>query len=693
MANFFEDFNSKKNKIKELAIRAYEYNWIDEARKQAIIDKLDHDTLTIGVIGQMKCGKSTFLNAFVFEDDVLPAATTPMTAALSVIKYGEQKRIVAEFYTENEWEEQKTQANRNINEITVDAEKEKVRAAQELVDKAKILGNNIFTLLGTTREDNFENLIQYVGADGKYVAITKSVTIYYPKEYLRGVEIVDTPGFNDPIVSREERTKDFLRRADVVLLLLYAGRAFDASDEQILFKHVRSCGIGKVLIGINKYDLAVKDGERLDRLISHVKEEIAKACKKCNDESLNNILEDVEPILFSAGMALLSELPMTIINSREEYKKQWDDNSNIFEIGNQLQFRECSKIDVLIDAIKGMIYNEKGKILFAKPVNAIMAAGQDVLTNIEKDLMECKSKIVLLSTPDEELEEKEENLHKAIRKMEKYIQSLNETIENDFTDISRKTRNELEDLLDATCRKLHNIVDDWGLLEDIHAILPKIEDECNKLTQRKIKNCLERQQKCATEQLKQSLNEFFNKVDVVLLRYLKDFDQRDFLNEAKQKINISVDNDIFSSNDKSDEESNNTTDDGITFGDVMDGLAQGIYAFLNGASFGILGKLNNVVSHNDIKYDLHTRINEMNSSFDLSLFVTALINKKDLIIENVTSKFKGELLEPMQKDFDEIRSNVVNKEQELEKQNELKILLEKKKEEICAQIEEIKSLN
>ena len=75
------------------------------------------------------------------------------------------------------------------------------------------------------------------------------------------MEIVDTPGFNDPIVSREERTRQFLKQADVSLLLLYAGRAFDASDRDILFKDVRNCGIGKILVGVNKYDTIVAQGE------------------------------------------------------------------------------------------------------------------------------------------------------------------------------------------------------------------------------------------------------------------------------------------------------------------------------------------------------------------------------------------------------------------------------------------------
>lgn len=72
---------------------ALQKQWIKQEEYDGIITKLENDTLTIGVIGQMKCGKSTFLNAFIFEDEVLPAATTPMTAALSVITYGSQRDI------------------------------------------------------------------------------------------------------------------------------------------------------------------------------------------------------------------------------------------------------------------------------------------------------------------------------------------------------------------------------------------------------------------------------------------------------------------------------------------------------------------------------------------------------------------------------------------------------------------------
>jgi predicted GTPase len=306
--NIFEELHQKKQNLISMVAKAKEFKWFDaddtknKQRAEELIQKINNDTLTIGVIGQMKCGKSTFLNAFVFEDDVLPAATTPMTAALSVITYGEQKKVVAEFYTPNEWEEQKTQAARSIDGLS-DLEKSKVQAAQELVEKSKKLGGSLSQYLGRTQDDTFENLEEYVGADGRYVSITKSVKIFYPKEYLKGVEIVDTPGFNDPIVSREERTKEFLKKADVVLMLLYAGRPFDATDRTILFENVRQCGIGKVLIGINKYDIPYANGETEDEIREYVKEELRKASKECGDNTLTEILKVTEPIPLSAEMA------------------------------------------------------------------------------------------------------------------------------------------------------------------------------------------------------------------------------------------------------------------------------------------------------------------------------------------------------------------------------------------------------
>ena len=61
--------------------------------------------LSISIVGRVKSGKSSFLNALLFKgESVLPQAATPMTAALTYIRYAPMCRAEVEFFTKKEWE-------------------------------------------------------------------------------------------------------------------------------------------------------------------------------------------------------------------------------------------------------------------------------------------------------------------------------------------------------------------------------------------------------------------------------------------------------------------------------------------------------------------------------------------------------------------------------------------------------------
>ena len=112
--NFFKEIQEKRKRFEEYAKKALTYQWITQEEYKEYLHKIENDRLTIGVIGQMKCGKSTFLNALIFGDEILPAATTPMTASLSVITYGAEKSLEAEFYTQDEWADLQMTASRSL---------------------------------------------------------------------------------------------------------------------------------------------------------------------------------------------------------------------------------------------------------------------------------------------------------------------------------------------------------------------------------------------------------------------------------------------------------------------------------------------------------------------------------------------------------------------------------------------------
>lgn len=685
--NLFEEFQNKKNKLKSLALKAKDFGWIDENRCKELIDKLEKDILTIGVIGQMKCGKSTFLNSFVFEDTVLPAATTPMTAALSVITYGEQKKVVAEFYTNDEWEEQKAQAARSLDDVAGDTMAEsKIKAAKELVSKASRLGSYLKDYLGKTREDSFENIIEYVGADGKYVSITKSVKIYYPKEYLKGVEIVDTPGFNDPIVSREERTKEFLKKADVVLMMLYAGRPFDATDRDIIFKNVSQCGIGKVLIGINKYDIpycSEVNPEDEEQIKDYVKSEIAKACRESNDNTLSDILSEAEPIPLSAEMALLSELPMSKVNSEETLSFAWNRHCSNFGIGSQPEMRKWSHIDNLVNAIRNLIDKEKSQILFAKPLNAIYAAGGKLKMDNENALNQKKAEITMLQSPDDDLEERECNLSKACRRLEKKLGFLEDSLNDDVRIIVNNGEDILEDLVDSACNKMENVVEtDFGRFTKVEALQPKFDKIYSNLVNRDMKRKMKKLQDEGRRKFMSSIQDFFTDAEDLLLKYLPDIDTRDFIKDLQGKIELDLKNvSLFS---KDGEE---VTDAGWL--DIIGGFLD---EFFNRLSFGLVGAIERAFKHNLTKIRLLNLINRERDSFDCGDSLQGAFANKDKIINTIRQKLIEEMLNPLQEKVEEIRDDKANKETKLEEAKAALDSLLEKKTILEVQLEEVASL-
>lgn len=640
-ANLFQELRERKEKLLSFTHKAKEYGWIDAVREKEICDKINTDVLTIGVIGQIKCGKSTVLNAIVFEDDVLPSATTPMTAALTVITYGEKKKLKAEFYTSDEWAEQKMQAARSLEEVANDSlEESKVKAAKELVEKSVRLGSSINSLLGTTKEDNLEQLAEYVGADGKYVSITKSVTIYYPKDYLKGVEIVDTPGFNDPIVSREERTKSFLQKADVVLLMLYVGRPFDSTDRDILFKNVRQCGIGKVLIGINKYDIAYHNGEPEAVIQEYVKDEIRKACQECDDTTLVEILKETDPIPLSAEMALLSELPMTKVINSEIYNSAWQRYCDDFEISSQSQMKEKSHLENLMDAVKQVIEKEKLEILLRKPFSAILNAGNKKKTDIEKQIKECDFLIKNLSSPEEEIEEKIANLSKANRRLNKKIDFLGDDIENALKNETRRGENLLEDTIDSSCNQMDKTIEDLGLFQGGNSIAYKLEAKISQLN-RALKQQSQEIADKAKRQIKTCIEGFIDEANDVLLKYVPDYNAYDILKSIENEVIFDLDNDNSFVKDW------NTDFQRYDWGNIV----------------------GNLLDHGTIKSGLHQEVKKIRQT-NVKSYVESILESKNNILENVKEKVIEETIQPLKTQLDDFLEHKGNRENQLKEASE-----------------------
>ena len=664
----------RKQRLLQLLHQAKEYGWIDEATLKAEIKRAEEQKLTIGVIGQMKAGKSTFLNSFIFGDTVLPAATSPMTASLSYITYGAEKKLVAEFYTPDEWAELRSTAQLPLSEGDEStAQGAKIKAAKELVSKSGKI-SQINSLLGKTKEDSFSNLIDYVGADGKYIAITKAVTLYYPLEYLKGVEIVDTPGFNDPIVSREERTRQFLKQADVSLLLLYAGRAFDASDRDILFKDVRNCGIGKILIGVNKYDINVAQGETPAEITQNTEHALRQAAYEIQDDSISAMLDETHPIPFSAEMALLSKLPMSRIQADEVLLHHYKRCCETFEISSQSELYERSLVESLNESVRNVIERDKAEILLRKPVNMVQAAGSKLLSDVQTALTLAESQVKVLEMPDHELEDREEQLAKAERKVNRKIDSLHGSLEEIIVEVTSRFRNKVEDALDKVIDQSGQRTEKIGFFgRGRDAAASYIQDQFTLFEIR----ALPRIQKEALNRMKtegnRELQDFKTDVEDVLERYLPDdVDAKALIKSLSRLLGAEGGDNHFSICQGGSDGGSDDSSFGFFEGAAIAIAAPFVGLFQLGA--GLLGGWGR-----QAKDELHDQLYELRQSVDFAPMQQQL---KDLLSENmetIRTHLIDELIVPLQKQIEEVRKDKANKAKKLEEARaEIKLQSEKK---------------
>lgn len=255
--------------------------------------------LRIGIIGTVKAGKSTFLNALLFDgEEILPKAATPMTASLTRLCYAEKSFARFVFYTNEDWDiiekearevERAMDRARNksrqstpalpqsdikdtpplmadqqiLNSLDLPETK---KACYELVSQAKKNGLNLYQLLGTSKREELSSLSEaanalrdYIGSNGKYSPIVKFVELGVNNDTLKDLEIVDTPGLQDPVRSRSEETYKFLSQCDAAFLLSRSSQFLTNDDLTLLRRNLPDNGITRVSVVATQLDLGAQN--------------------------------------------------------------------------------------------------------------------------------------------------------------------------------------------------------------------------------------------------------------------------------------------------------------------------------------------------------------------------------------------------------------------------------------------------
>lgn len=467
--------------------------------------EIENRLLQIGIVGRVKAGKSSLLNALLFNGKtVLPKAATPMTAALTILSYSEKLSAEVDFFTQKDLDDIRDNAQNYENQFNkivtekkeeykknnrfssnIDLDEKIKRQAKRIMneqfelsaafDQYQRIKNSGISIRNLEKETHInagsieelgEKLLEFVGSEGKFMPFTKSVHIKLPQENLKDIQIIDTPGLDDPVQSREERTRELLKFCDVIFIVSPSGQFLNIEDIKLMDRITSKQGIRELAVVASQVDTQLMGSERnkfngdLHKILKSITSNLGNhlsntllQLKESNPEILNtfdNLIEQgKEKVIHTSGVC------QSLIESFDN-NNNWDPNeqkvwSNLtlnypdyFSLNDERLSKRNLELLANISATEDIIKNvqlQKDKILQEKRENLISSKFNS--------LIKYKESLISYATQQEdriknsnikEIQEKKKSLEKIQKKAsvslnEEYydlVKSLEINIKNDL---------------------------------------------------------------------------------------------------------------------------------------------------------------------------------------------------------------------------------------------------------------------
>ncbi|NNF92198.1 MAG: hypothetical protein HKM96_12470, partial [Boseongicola sp.] len=235
---------------------------------------------SITMIGQVKAGKTSLVNAMVGLPGLLPADVNPWTSVVTSLHLNphtapEDDRASFRFFDMEEWSRLLDRGGR-IGELAAraGAEDELERVREQVIEmrekSRKRLGDKFELLLGQQHDynyfdgdlieryvclgDDFEEDFETSQAQGRFADITKAAELFVHRpEFPMPLCIRDTPGVNDTFMIREQITIRAIRESRLCVVVLAAHQALSSVD-LALIRMIANVKSREVIIVVNRID-------------------------------------------------------------------------------------------------------------------------------------------------------------------------------------------------------------------------------------------------------------------------------------------------------------------------------------------------------------------------------------------------------------------------------------------------------
>ncbi|MEL6747069.1 MAG: dynamin family protein, partial [Pseudomonadota bacterium] len=237
------------------------------------ITALRRHACNVSIVGQVKSGKSSLLNALIRQPALLPTGPDPLTAVVTRVHFGtpDQPRQGARFsfFDPDEWDRLahsggrlRELAERLLPNFSQEALRTQLAEMRQRVSTE--LGPKFEELLGTAHDfpeispDVLADNITAKGAGaqgaGNFAAITRTADLFFDNRGIGApLTLVDTPGTNDPYLVREEITLRMIEDTEACIVVIPALDPVGISDLGLL-RFLRGLHKERLIVFVNRID-------------------------------------------------------------------------------------------------------------------------------------------------------------------------------------------------------------------------------------------------------------------------------------------------------------------------------------------------------------------------------------------------------------------------------------------------------
>lgn len=318
-----EQFKEKSANLSEIVgkqLNVTTASGIDDANQYSkpsevlaeVKNRLQEGSLRVLVMGNFNAGKSTFLNALMGKN-LLPTKVIPATAVISEIVYADEASA------------------------TLFPKKGKGKGGEEPFN-VKIEALQDYILIDHKAPQNDE-----IKVENPY----EKVIVKYPLNICKlGIELVDSPGLNDP-TCHDEITLNYLPTADAIVYCMNSQMAFTAFDKAEI-EHLRALGYKSIIFVLTYFDVL----EQQDLMTGGNNAKTAR-------NHYTNVLSPYTD-LGSDGIFFVGSLPALM-----------------GKIKNDTNLLESSHLPEMEKKLEQILFNERGRLKLIKAIYSVKKVNRE----------------------------------------------------------------------------------------------------------------------------------------------------------------------------------------------------------------------------------------------------------------------------------------------------------------------------